>query len=193
MTLCGDGPPRDRARRIWWVIRPAGRSDRPSPSGAPERLRSLVIYASWTKADPFFRRVFEARRDSAHCRGCGRLCARDRGLSLSRLVGEREHRPAGRARGGRHPAFPAPEIVASRIDAIVDFDRTAELVADQDADSGHLREGRLPDPALFLAGACADDSRRRARDAGARAGIVRRKPMRAEFNDAVLGFIARHS
>src|SRR5205823_12000091 len=28
----------------------------------PERLRSLVIYASWTKADPFFRRVFEARR-----------------------------------------------------------------------------------------------------------------------------------
>ena len=28
----------------------------------PERLISLVIYASWTKADPFFRRVFEARR-----------------------------------------------------------------------------------------------------------------------------------
>jgi aminoacrylate hydrolase len=28
----------------------------------PERLISLVIYASWPKADPFFRRVFEARR-----------------------------------------------------------------------------------------------------------------------------------
>src|SRR5437588_1776915 len=28
----------------------------------PGRLKSLVIYASWTKADPFFRRVFEARR-----------------------------------------------------------------------------------------------------------------------------------
>src|SRR5215207_8420677 len=28
----------------------------------PERLKSLTIYASWTKADPFFRRVFEARR-----------------------------------------------------------------------------------------------------------------------------------
>ena len=28
----------------------------------PDRLLSLVIYASWTKADPFFRRVFEARR-----------------------------------------------------------------------------------------------------------------------------------
>ena len=28
----------------------------------PERLKSLVIYASWTKADAFFRRVFEARR-----------------------------------------------------------------------------------------------------------------------------------
>src|SRR5580704_18208184 len=28
----------------------------------PQRLMSLVIYASWTKADPFFRRIFEARR-----------------------------------------------------------------------------------------------------------------------------------
>ena len=28
----------------------------------PDRLLSLVIYASWTKADPFSRRVFEARR-----------------------------------------------------------------------------------------------------------------------------------
>ena len=28
----------------------------------PERLQSLIIYASWTKSDPFFRRVFEARR-----------------------------------------------------------------------------------------------------------------------------------
>jgi aminoacrylate hydrolase len=28
----------------------------------PDRLKSLVIYASWTKTDPFFARVFEARR-----------------------------------------------------------------------------------------------------------------------------------
>lgn len=28
----------------------------------PERLASLVLYATWTKSDPFFARVFEARR-----------------------------------------------------------------------------------------------------------------------------------
>ena len=92
----------------------------------PERLKSLVIYASWTKADPFFRRVFEARRTllteagaAAYVRSTPVFLYPDWWINENiALLEERE------AIG--IPAFP-PEIVASRIDAIVDFDRTADL------------------------------------------------------------------
>jgi len=29
---------------------------------APQRLKSMVLFSTWTKSDPFFRRIFEARK-----------------------------------------------------------------------------------------------------------------------------------
>lgn len=93
----------------------------------PERLASLVIYASWTKADPFFKRSFEARRTLLTTAG-GAAYVRSTPVFLypawwinqnAALLEEREKVTI--------PNFPAPEIVASRIDAIVAFDRTADL------------------------------------------------------------------
>jgi aminoacrylate hydrolase len=93
----------------------------------PERLISLVIYASWPKADPFFRRVFEARRAlltasgaAAYVRSTAIFLYPDWWINENiSLLEERERVVI--------PAFPPAEIVASRIDAIVDFDRTADL------------------------------------------------------------------
>jgi len=93
----------------------------------PERLASLVLYATWTKADPFFRRVFEARRTlltasgaAAYVRSTPVFLYPDWWINRNlALIEERENVTI--------PNFPAPEIVASRIDAIVDFDRTADL------------------------------------------------------------------
>src|SRR6478672_613033 len=93
----------------------------------PERLISLVIYASWTKADPFFRRVFEARRAlltaagaAAYVRATAVFLYPDWWINENiSLLEEREK--AGMS------VFPEPDIVAGRIDAIVGFDRTAEL------------------------------------------------------------------
>lgn len=93
----------------------------------PERLASLVLYATWTKADPFFRRVFEARRTlltasgaAAYVRSTPVFLYPDWWINRNlALLEEREKLTI--------PGFPAPEIVASRIDAIVDFDRTADL------------------------------------------------------------------
>lgn len=93
----------------------------------PERLASLVLYATWTKADPFFRRVFEARRTlltasgaAAYVRSTPVFLYPDWWINRNlALIEERENLTI--------PSFPAPEIVASRIDAIVDFDRTADL------------------------------------------------------------------
>jgi aminoacrylate hydrolase len=93
----------------------------------PDRLISLTIYASWTKADPFFQRVFEARRALLMSAGA-RAYVRSTPVFLYPdwwinqnicLIEEREKLAIAN--------FPPAEIVASRIDAIMAFDRTADL------------------------------------------------------------------
>ena len=93
----------------------------------PERLISLVIYASWTKADPFFQRVFEARRTlltaagpAAYIRSTPVFLYPD--WWINENIGLLEQREKTVI-----PNFPAIEIAASRIDAIMEFDRTADL------------------------------------------------------------------
>ena len=158
----------------------------------PERLISLVIYASWTKADPFFRRVFEARRAlltasgaAAYVRSTAIFLYPDWWINDNiGLLEERENVAI--------PGFPLAEIAASRIDAIVDFDRTADLP-------------KIRTPTLVI---CAKDdfltppyfSRELARlIPGAdfveltRGGHCASETNTPEFNDAVLGFIAHHS
>jgi aminoacrylate hydrolase len=157
----------------------------------PERLISLTIYASWTKCDPFFRRVFEARRAlltlggaGAYTRAASVFLYPDWWINENIVLLEERERVVVLN-------FPPAEIVASRIDAIVAFDRTADLP-----------NIRLPTLAI-----CAKDdiltppyfSRELARlipNASlielTRGGHCASETNTAEFNDAVLGFIARH-
>ena len=157
----------------------------------PERLKSLVIYASWTKSDPFFERVFEARRalltasgPAAYVRSTPVFLYPDWWVNENiALLEEREKTVI--------PAFPPAEIVASRIDAILDFDRTMDLP-------------KISLPTLIL---CAKDdiltppyfSRELARlIPGAalieldRGGHCASETNTKDFNDAILNFIARH-
>ena len=91
------------------------------------RLRSVVMYASWTKADEYFRRVFEVRKAivlregaMAYMRATPVFLHPDWWINANAAALE-----AAEQKG--LASFPAPEIVASRIDAIVDFDRTGDL------------------------------------------------------------------
>jgi aminoacrylate hydrolase len=158
----------------------------------PERLLSLVIYASWTKADPFFRRVFEARRAllikggaAAYVRSTSVFLYPDWWINENIAVLEERERFV-------IPDFPPAEIVASRIDAIMDFDRIDAL-------------GRIRNPTMVL---CAKDdiltppyySRELARMIpGAelveldRGGHCVSETNTRAFDDAVLAFIDRHS
>ena len=157
----------------------------------PERLKSLTIYASWTKADPFFRRVFEARRALLTASGAAPY-VRSTAVFLypdwwvNQNIGLLEEREKLVI-----PAFPPAEIVASRIDAIVAFDRTADLP-------------NIRVPTLVV---CARDdiltppyfSRELAQKIpGAELAELERGGHCASevdppaFNHAVLGFIARH-
>lgn len=93
----------------------------------PQRLASMVIAASWTKADAYFRRIFALRKEIL-----GRL-----GPATYLQAGTLFLYPAfwiarNNERLRQHEAqllatFSPPEIVMSRIDAILAFDRTEEL------------------------------------------------------------------
>lgn len=93
----------------------------------PERLKKLVLFATWTKADKFFRQLFAARRalltrvgPEAYVRGGTLFLYPPSWIKANeKLIEEREKLTIG--------AFPAPEVVVSRIDAILAFDRMAEL------------------------------------------------------------------
>jgi aminoacrylate hydrolase len=93
----------------------------------PERLKKLVLFATWTKADKFFRQLFAARRalltevgKEAYVRGGTLFLYPPWWIKANEaLVEEREKLSIA--------TFAPPEVVASRIDAIVTFDRTAGL------------------------------------------------------------------
>jgi aminoacrylate hydrolase len=158
----------------------------------PERLQSLIIYASWTKSDPFFRRVFEARRALLTASGAAAY-VRSTPVFLypdwwvnenTALLEERETTVI--------PNFPAPEIVASRIDAIVAFDRTSDLPSIRTPTQVICAKDDILTPPYFT------DELARLIPGAERAILERGGHCASEtntqaFNDAVLGFIARHS
>lgn len=108
---------------------------------SPERLRKLVLFATWTAADKFFRQLFAARRalltqvgKEAYVRAGTLFLYPPSWIKANEgLIEDREKLTIA--------AFPPPEVVASRIDAIVAFDRSSEL-------------GRIKTPTLVL---CAKD------------------------------------
>jgi pimeloyl-ACP methyl ester carboxylesterase len=121
----------------------------------PERLISLTIYASWTKCDPFFRRVFEARRALLTLGGAGVYTRAASvffypGWWINENIGLLEERVRVVV-----PNFPPAEIVASRINAIVAFDRTVDLPNIRLPTTRHLRQGRHPHATSFQPRACA--------------------------------------
>jgi aminoacrylate hydrolase len=157
----------------------------------PERLASLVLYATWTRCDAFFARVFEARRAllmtagaAAYVRSTPVFLYPDWWINQNlKLIEEREKLTIAN--------FPAAEIAASRIDAIVAFDRTADLA-------------RIKVPTLVI---CARDdfltppyfSRALAKAIpGAQLKVLDKgghcasETALEEFNKAVLDFLSKH-
>ncbi len=96
---------------------------------APERLRSLVLFSSWTTADPFFRWCFEVRRRLLLDSG---LAAYQHIAPLFLYPPSFINRHAEQIRAEQEASvagFTSVEIASARIDAILAFDRTAELAS----------------------------------------------------------------
>jgi aminoacrylate hydrolase len=93
----------------------------------PGRLRSLVLSASWCGPDPYFRRLFETRREILVNLGVeAYLRASVLALVPPWWVSEHDARITADLRAQAAAAAPV-EVMASRIDAIVAFDRRRRL------------------------------------------------------------------
>lgn len=93
----------------------------------PRRLRSLVLSATWAGQDPYFRRLFESRRETlvtsgveAYLRASVLMLAPPWWVRANDAVLVEQHRRTA-------AASPPVEVLTSRIDAIVRFDRRARL------------------------------------------------------------------
>jgi aminoacrylate hydrolase len=93
----------------------------------PERLKSLVLSATWAGPDPYFRRLFECRKEvlltqgiEAYLRASVLVLAPPDWVSRNDATIAELHR-------AQAASWPPREIIASRIDAIVAFDRRAKL------------------------------------------------------------------
>ena len=93
----------------------------------PERVASLVLSATWTAADGYFRRLFELRADVLRAMG-PEAFARVSLMFMRPPAWIRDHDATQSEEIAAMVAnFPAPEIMLSRIAALLEFDRRADL------------------------------------------------------------------
>jgi aminoacrylate hydrolase len=158
----------------------------------PHRLASIVIAASWTKADAYFRRLFAYRKETLLRLGpASYVQANTLFLYPSNYI-NRHHERLRQVEAQALAHFPQPEHMLSRIDAILAFDRTAEL-------------GRIRTPTLIVAAQddlvtpayLSEDLARRIPGAEAKffphGGHYFTQVLPREFNHAVMPFLAAHT
>jgi aminoacrylate hydrolase len=93
----------------------------------PERLASIVVAASWTKADAYFRRLFALRKEILARLGPATYLQAATLFLYPAFWVARNNEKLRQMEAQGLATFAPPEIVMSRIDAILAFDRTAEL------------------------------------------------------------------
>jgi aminoacrylate hydrolase len=93
----------------------------------PQRLASVVVTASWTRADAYFRRLFALRKEILVRLGPASYVQASTLLLYPSHYIARNHERLRQEEAMALAHFPQPEHVMSRIDAILAFDRTSEL------------------------------------------------------------------
>lgn len=93
----------------------------------PERIDRLVLSATWSAADAYFRRLFEVRAETLRASGPAAYVQAN-ALFMRPPAWTRDNAAALAAEEAVATAeFPPPEVMLSRIAAILRFDRRAEL------------------------------------------------------------------
>jgi aminoacrylate hydrolase len=93
----------------------------------PKRIASIVLSASWTKPDAYFRRFFGLRKDILLRLGPSAYVAANSLFLYPGWYVARNNERLRQMEAQTLAVFPPTEIAASRIDAILAFDRTEQL------------------------------------------------------------------
>ncbi len=158
----------------------------------PARLASVVLSATWTKTDAYFRRLFALRKEVLQRLGAAAYVQSSTLFLYPSWWISRNNERLRLAEAQNLAAFAPVEIVASRIDAMLAFDRTSEL-------------GRIKTPALVVGAEddlvtpsyFAEELARLIPGAEVklfpRGGHFLTQVQAREFNNAVLPFLVSHT
>jgi aminoacrylate hydrolase len=158
----------------------------------PQRCASVVIAAGWTKPDAYFRRFFGLRKELLSRLGPSSYIQANTLFLYPASYIAANNEKLRHVEAQALANFPAPEMIAGRIDAILAFDRTAELGRIRTPTLIVAAQDDLVTPAYF-----SEDLARRIPDAEAKffAQGGHDFPLVAprEFHQAVLPFLQAHT
>jgi aminoacrylate hydrolase len=158
----------------------------------PQRLASAVIAASWSKADAYFRRLFAMRKEILVRLGPATYVQENTLLLYPSEYIARNHEKLRHSEAQALAHFPQPEHMMSRIDAILAFDRTAQLGRIRTPTLVVAAQDDLVTPAYF-----SEDLARRIPGAEAKffaqGGHYFTQVVPRDFNQAVLPFLIAHT
>jgi aminoacrylate hydrolase len=158
----------------------------------PQRLASAVIAASWTKADAYFRRLFAFRKETLMRLGPASYVQANTLLLYPSQYIARNHERLRQIEAQALAHFSQPEHMMSRIDAILAFDRTADLGRIRTPTLVVAAQDDLVTPAYF-----SEELARRIPGAEAKffpqGGHYFTQVLPREFNQAVLPFLSAHT
>ena len=158
----------------------------------PQRVAGTVLVAGWTKPDAYFRRFFGLRKELLSRLGASAyLQANTLFLYPAAYIAANNEKL--RQREAQLLAHsPSPETIASRIDAIMAFDRTADLGSIRTPVLVLATQDDIVTPAYF-----SEDLARRIPGAEAKffpqGGHDFPQVVPREFNQAVLPFLQAHT
>jgi aminoacrylate hydrolase len=158
----------------------------------PKRLGAAVVSASWTKADAYFRRLFTLRKEILLAMGPTAYVQSTMLFLYPSWYVAAHNEALRRAEAQSIATFSPPEIICSRIDAILAFDRSAQL-------------GSIRTPTLVIG--AADDAITPAYESEALARAIPNAELKMfprgghslpqvearDFNQAVLPFLQAHT
>lgn len=93
----------------------------------PDRIDRLVLYATWTKCDSFFQRVFEVRKTLLLDSGIEAYIKATPIFLFPDWWINQNAEALAKADRDTIPSFPSAQIAASRCDAVMNFDRVSQL------------------------------------------------------------------
>jgi len=93
----------------------------------PKRIASIVLSATWTKPDAYFRRLFNLRKDILLRLGPSAYVQANTLYLYPPSFVARNNERLRQLEAQNLSVFPPTEVAASRIDAILAFDRTEQL------------------------------------------------------------------